>query len=198
MPPVLGMIERGVEAVGKNPGVNHLTPSARRPGAMAAGARWPSGWRMRRALALRRPSRPSRICAIVALALCAPLPGERSAAEPLEPRWIGPCAIERGLVEDISKCSVGRLFKRSRASDPSRAGWLTSEPNAWIQLLWRARCATPWSHRASASKREPTEAVGYATGLDAQAYARGRRPLAAESRWRFAPPHATHDSRARL
>ena len=37
-------------------------------------------------------------------------------------------------------------------------------------------------YRASTSKREPTEAVGYAAGLDAQAYARGRRPLAAESR----------------
>jgi len=65
---------------------------------------------------------PEQICAIVALAC------EQPAAEsdlPLS-HWsrseLARCAAERGIVDRISNSSVGRFFKRGRASATSRAG----------------------------------------------------------------------------
>ena len=65
---------------------------------------------------------PEQICAIVALAC------EQPAAEsdlPLS-HWsrseLARCAVERGIVERISRSSVGRFFKTSRASAAPRAG----------------------------------------------------------------------------
>ena len=65
---------------------------------------------------------PEQICSIVALAC--EQPSEESGL-PLS-HWsrseLARCAVERGIVEGISKSSVGRFFKRSRPSAPSRAG----------------------------------------------------------------------------
>jgi transposase len=65
---------------------------------------------------------PEQICSIVALAC------EKPADEPDLPlsHWsrseLARCAIERGIADRISNSSVGRFFKRSRASAASRAG----------------------------------------------------------------------------
>ena len=63
---------------------------------------------------------PEQICAIVALAC--EQPAEQSDL-PLS-HWsrseLARCAIERGIVDGISNSSVGRLFKRSRASAAPR------------------------------------------------------------------------------
>jgi putative transposase len=65
---------------------------------------------------------PEQICAIVALAC--EQPAEESDL-PLS-HWsrseLARCAVERGIVEHISNSSVGRFFKRSRASAAPRAG----------------------------------------------------------------------------
>jgi transposase len=65
---------------------------------------------------------PEQICAIVALAC--EQPAEESDL-PLS-HWsrseLARCAVERGIVERISHSSVGRFFKRSRASATPRAG----------------------------------------------------------------------------
>jgi transposase len=65
---------------------------------------------------------PEQICAIVALAC--EQPAEQSDL-PLS-HWsrseLARCAVERGIVEHISNSSVGRFFKRSRASAAPRAG----------------------------------------------------------------------------
>ncbi len=65
---------------------------------------------------------PEQICAIVALAC------EQPAAEsdlPLS-HWsrseLARCAVERGIVDRISRSSVGRFFKRGRTSATPRAG----------------------------------------------------------------------------
>jgi transposase len=63
---------------------------------------------------------PEQICAIVALAC--EQPAEQSDL-PLS-HWsrseLARCAIERGIVDGISNSSVGRFFKRSRASTTPR------------------------------------------------------------------------------
>ncbi len=65
---------------------------------------------------------PEQICAIVALAC--EQPSEESGL-PLS-HWsrgeLARCAVERGIVEGISESSIGRFFKRSRPSAPSRPG----------------------------------------------------------------------------
>jgi putative transposase len=64
---------------------------------------------------------PEQICAIVALACEQP---DEESDLPLS-HWsrseLARCAVERGIVDRISNSSVGRFFKRSRASTAPRA-----------------------------------------------------------------------------
>ncbi len=76
---------------------------------------------------------PEQICAIVALAC------EQPSAEgglPLS-HWsrseLARCAVERGIVEGISKSSVGRFFKRSCPSASSRAGLAYAQAGSGVR-----------------------------------------------------------------
>jgi transposase len=109
---------------------------------------------------------PEQICAIIALAC------EQPAAESNLPlsHWsrseLARCAVERGIVNGISNSSVGRFFKRSRASAASGAGLahpsrrvlarpsqiLTSRPNARTSA--RPTCKRlPWRNRVAGQCR---------------------------------------------
>jgi putative transposase len=65
---------------------------------------------------------PEQICAIVALACEQPSEESHLPLSHWSRSELARCAIERGIVEGISESSVGRFFKRSRPSAPSRAG----------------------------------------------------------------------------
>ena len=65
---------------------------------------------------------PEQICAIVALACEQPVEAGDLPLSHWSRSELARCAVERGIVERISDSSVGRFFKRSRASTTSRAG----------------------------------------------------------------------------
>jgi len=65
---------------------------------------------------------PEQICSIVALACEQPAEAANLPLSHWSRSELARCAVERGIVESISNSSVGRFFKRSRSSTPSRAG----------------------------------------------------------------------------
>ena len=64
---------------------------------------------------------PEQICAIVALACEQPSEESQLPLSHWSRSELARCAVERGIVESVSESSVGRFFRRSRPSAPSRA-----------------------------------------------------------------------------